>query len=69
MESLKKEVRMQKKEFDKAIYNKNTKINDLLTELENSKTDLKYYNDKVDSLTKRQTNHDTDIDNLHQTYN
>lgn len=65
MDILKKEVRQQKKEFDKTVYVKNTKINDLLTELENSKTDLKYYNDKVDSLSKRQTNHDEDVNSLH----
>lgn len=40
MELLKKEMKFKKKEYDKNIMAKNTKINDLMTELENTKTDL-----------------------------
>lgn len=40
MELIKKEFKIKKKEYDKSIMAKNTKINDLMTELENTKTDL-----------------------------
>lgn len=42
MEKIKREIRTQKKEHDREIYHKNTKVNNLLTDLENIKTDLEY---------------------------
>ena len=50
MEKIKREVKAMKKEFDNQLSIKNTKINNLLTELENTKTDLAYSNNKLDSI-------------------
>jgi hypothetical protein len=44
IEKLTKEKKGSKKEHDKELAGKNTKINNLLTELENTKTDLEWNN-------------------------
>ena len=43
-EKLKKEIKHQKREHDRDIAQKNLKINNLLTDMENTKTDLQYTN-------------------------
>jgi hypothetical protein len=44
---LKKDIKAKKKDYDRNIVSKNTKINDLMTELENTKTDLNYTSKKL----------------------
>lgn len=41
-EKLKKELRHVKKLHEHELFTKNTKINNLLTDMENTKTDLQY---------------------------
>lgn len=50
---LKKEIKLKKKEYDKNILSKNTKINDLMTELENTKTDLAYTTKKLNQVNEK----------------
>ena len=43
IDKLYREKKLQKREHDRDLAQKNTKINNLLTELENTKTDLEYF--------------------------
>ena len=43
-------MKLQKRDYDKSIAQKNTKINNLLTELENTKTETEYTQKTKDKL-------------------
>ena len=47
LDQIKKELKRKKIDAEKQMNQKNTKINDLATELENIKTDLNYTNKKL----------------------
>ena len=47
-----REKKLAKREHDRDIAQKNTKINNLLTELENTKTDLEYFQKAKNKIAK-----------------
>jgi len=61
-------MRTFKKEFDHKLADKNTKINNLLTELENTKTDLTYTNGKVTKLTLVKNEKESELASVLQTF-
>ena len=50
LDQMKRDIKQKKREFDLGIAQKNTKINNLMTDLENLKTDAKYWENKVSTL-------------------
>jgi len=68
MDLIKKEFKVKKKEYDKNIMAKNTKINDLMTELENTKTDLTYTSKKVNDAQDQIRKQDQVINEMHENY-
>ena len=55
-------------EADKVINTKNFKINDLMTELENTKTDLTYTNKKLQDANQKYDKINEELINVHSSY-
>ena len=68
LDQLKKDYKRKKLEADKTINSKNTKINDLMTELENTKTDLNYTNKQLKDSTEKNDRINQEIAKMHSSY-
>jgi septal ring factor EnvC (AmiA/AmiB activator) len=68
LDQLKKDFKRKKLESDKTINQKNTKINDLMTELENTKTDLNYTNKQLRDSSDKYSKINGEIISMHSNY-
>lgn len=68
IEKLTREKRSIKREHDRDLGSKNTRINNLLTDLENTKTDLSYSNNQKNKIVLQKQQTETDMLNMNEKF-